>query len=84
MPESEHKKPRMRPVPGETNRPSIRPRSSMTQYRVLHGPKIRRYYSIGDPVKDQTAPINLLRLLLVIGGLLGVIFAIILMIRRAG
>ena len=80
MPNEERKKQRFRQSEGE----SVHPRTSLTQYRVLHGPEIRRYYSIGDPVQDRSAGLNLFKLILILLLVAGVVFLLIMAILRAG
>ena len=76
MPSEERKSQRFRRAGGD----NVRPRTSLTQYRVLHGPMIRRYYSIGDPLRDRTAAANLAKLFLIflmVGGLLALVILVV-------
>ena len=80
MANQERKNSRLRQSPAG----SVRPRTSLTQYRVLHGPMIRKYYSIGDPVRDRSATTNLAKLFFVILLAAGLLVLIILAVQRLG
>ena len=80
MPNEERKKHRFHQSEGG----SVRPRMSLTQYRVLYGPRIRRYYSTGDPVQDRMAGFNLFKLILILLLIAGVVFLLIMAISRMG
>ena len=56
---------------------------SMTQYRALHGPRIRQYFSTGNPVGDIEAGKNRLRLVLISGALFFAILLIYFVLRRS-
>lgn len=80
MPQEERNKSRLRQSPPG----SVRPRTSLTQYRVLHGPMIRKYYSIGDPVRDRSASTNVLKLTLIIVLIGGLVLLVALAVKRLG
>lgn len=66
----------------QSGKPAIRPKHSFHLYRGLHGPRIRRYHCVGDPIRDRDAETNLLRIFLVIGLIGGAIFLIMMFMKR--
>ena len=60
--------------PAARRKPTVRPNQTMDHYRALHGPHIRQYYSVGDPIRDREATFNRLKIfitaLAIIGGMI--------------
>lgn len=67
---------------GESPRKPLREVQKMEHYRVMQGPRIRKYFSTGDPVRDRQASGNQLKLLLVLGGIAAAMVLIHLVLRK--
>lgn len=67
---------------GESPRKPLRKVQSMDTYRALQGPKIRQYYSTGDPIRDKQATSNVMKFFLVLLGLIFAIVFIVLVVKK--
>lgn len=76
--------PRFRPEPRDatSRRKPLDRVQKMDHYRATQGPKIRQYYCAGDPIRDMQSSTNIARFCLVVFGLLGVMFLVMMVVKR--